>query len=75
MRTINIHEAKTHLSRILQDVERGETYLICRNGHAVADLVAHERSRRTAPDPHLSRIIIDYDPTEDMSADEWGEID
>jgi prevent-host-death family protein len=36
MRTYNVHEAKTHLSRILADVERGEEVLIARNGQPIA---------------------------------------
>ena len=27
---LNVHEAKTHLSRYLADLERGETIIICR---------------------------------------------
>lgn len=42
---MNVHEAKTTLSRLLEDVERGETVVIERNGKPVAELVAV--SRRT----------------------------
>ena len=35
---MNVHEAKTHLSRLLQDVEAGEEILICRAGKPVARL-------------------------------------
>ena len=42
MKTLNIHEAKTKLSAVLVEVaEKGETYVICRNGKPVADLVPH----------------------------------
>lgn len=37
-RTVNIHEAKTHLSRLLQDVERGQEVIIARAGHPIARL-------------------------------------
>lgn len=30
MQTVNIHEAKTHLSRLLEAVERGEEVIIAR---------------------------------------------
>ena len=40
MRTVNIHEAKTHLSRLVEQVERGEEIIIARNGTPVARLVA-----------------------------------
>ena len=43
MSTVNIHEAKTHLSRLLEQVERGEVVTIARAGKPVADLVPHAR--------------------------------
>lgn len=36
---INIHEAKTHLSQILQQAEQGEEFVIARAGRPVARLV------------------------------------
>jgi len=34
MKVLNVHEAKTRLSAVLANVEeKGEEYLICRNGH------------------------------------------
>lgn len=47
--TVNVHEAKTHLSRLLQLVERGQEVTIARAGHPIARLVparpAEERER------------------------------
>lgn len=40
MRHVNIHEAKTHLSRLIAQVEGGEEIVIGRAGHPVAKLVA-----------------------------------
>lgn len=37
-RTVNIHEAKTHLSRLLEDVRRGETVIIAKAGEPIAEL-------------------------------------
>ena len=36
--TVNIHEAKTHLSRLIEAVERGEEIVIARAGEPVATL-------------------------------------
>jgi len=36
MNTVNIHEAKTHLSAILKRVESGEVILIAKSGHPIA---------------------------------------
>ena len=74
MKTLNVHEAKTRLSAVLAEIEeKGEKYLICRNGEPVADLVPHIKKSRLAPHPVLGRIRIKYDATEPLSADEWGE--
>ena len=39
MVTVNVHEAKTNLSRLLAQVEAGEDVVIARNGKPVARLV------------------------------------
>ncbi|MFD3702838.1 type II toxin-antitoxin system Phd/YefM family antitoxin [Nocardia sp. NPDC058658] len=45
MTTVNIHEAKTHLSRLLERVSKGERIVISKAGQPIADLVPH----RSAP--------------------------
>jgi prevent-host-death family protein len=42
MKTVNVHQAKTHLSALLSDVEQGEDVVIARNGTPVARLVRVE---------------------------------
>ncbi len=50
MQTVNIHEAKTQLSRLLEAVERGEEVVIARAGKPVAVLTADRPPRnRIAP--------------------------
>jgi prevent-host-death family protein len=44
---VNIHEAKTHLSRLVERVEAGEEITIARAGRPVARLVPYRR--RTEP--------------------------
>lgn len=39
METVNVHNAKTHLSRLLERVEAGEEIVIARAGRPVARLV------------------------------------
>jgi prevent-host-death family protein len=46
MDTINIHAAKTNLSRLLERVEKGEEILIARNGMPVARLAPLESAKR-----------------------------
>jgi prevent-host-death family protein len=50
MQTVNIHEAKTHLSRFVDQAAAGEEILIARAGKPVARLVSlasTERKPRT----------------------------
>lgn len=45
MSTVGAYEAKTHLPRLLEQVERGETITITKHGREVARLVpVHQRS-------------------------------
>ena len=39
MVVVNVHEAKTHLSRLLARAEAGEEVVIARNGKPVAQLI------------------------------------
>ena len=76
MPKVNIHEAKTRLSAILLAVEeKGETFVICRNGKPLAELGPRRRTGRLTVHPVLSKIKINYDPVEDLAPDEWGEIE
>ena len=74
MQSVNVHEAKTNLSSLLAEIEKGKSFLICRNGKVVADLVPHKKRKRTRVHPLLSKIKINYNPTEVMTEDEWGEV-
>jgi prevent-host-death family protein len=51
MLKLNIHEAKTHLSRYLERVERGETVVICRRNVPIAEL------RPVTPVPQAPRPV------------------
>lgn len=46
MKQVNIHEAKTQLSRLLEDVERGERIVIARAGEPVAVLAPYRAATR-----------------------------
>ena len=43
---VNIHEAKTQLSRLIAKVEQGEEVVIARAGEPVAKLVRADRSKQ-----------------------------
>ena len=62
MKPVNVHEAKTHLSRLLQKVERGEEVVISRAGKPVAKLVGVTAGKRVlGADRGRVRIADDFD--------------
>lgn len=46
MTNLNIHEAKTHLSKYLVKVQRGEIIQICKNGKPIAQIVPMPKKKR-----------------------------
>jgi prevent-host-death family protein len=46
VKQVNIHEAKTQLSRLLEEVERGERIVIARAGEPVAILAPYKAATR-----------------------------
>ena len=47
MKQVGVYEAKTHLPRLLDEVERGETVTITRHGRPVAKIVPVGGKRRS----------------------------
>jgi len=73
MSTVTEKEAKAQLPKLLAQVEKsGQSIVICRDGKPVADLVPHRVVKRNMkPHPVMSKIKINYDPTEPLSEAEW----
>ena len=79
MTVVNMHDAKTQLSKLVDAVERGETVVIARNGKPVARLSALSGEERqwsaealaffaSPPSPELVDFEVDRDdlkPLED----------
>jgi prevent-host-death family protein len=72
---VNIHEAKTQLSRLLELVEQGEVVTIARHGKPVAELV---RARRAglplgiaSNDPLVKSGDRWWQPMTDEEAESW----
>lgn len=71
MHTVNIHEAKTHLSKLIEQVEQGESIVIARAGHPVAVLTGYQAEKRKIAPPGSMHgeawIAEDFDaPIEDL---------
>lgn len=62
-KSVGVHEAKTHLSRLLEDVAAGEEVVITRRGEEVASLVPARRSsvRRLGIDRGRFVVPEDFD--------------
>lgn len=56
MREIQASEAKTHLPRLLDAVERGESVVITRHGRAIARLVPEQERRQAEIDRAMTEI-------------------
>lgn len=66
----NIHDAKTHLSRIVARVERGEEVILSRAGHQVAKIVPLSRSaHRKGRGSLRGKLVV----TDDWDAPEVNE--
>jgi prevent-host-death family protein len=62
-KSVGVHEAKTHLSRLLEDVAAGEEVVITRRGEAVATLVPVQpaAARRFGIDEGRFAVPEDFD--------------
>ena len=62
-KSVGVHEAKTHLSRLLEDVAAGEKVVITRRGEEVASLVPIRGSsvRRLGIDRGRFAVPEDFD--------------
>ena len=75
MRVVNIHQAKTHLSKLVEEVEEGEEVIIARAGKPVARLVPLQRPRRLGLLQGRITVPDDFDaplPEEVLAAFEGG---
>ncbi len=76
MITVNVHEAKTNLSRLLARIEAGEEVVIARNGHPVARLVKYQRKAQRQFGAWAGRITVDdsfFDPLPEEELATWEE--
>lgn len=73
-RTVNILEAKTHLSRLVRSVEAGDTIAIARAGKVVAHLVPRDHREPREWGYCAGQVRIEpgaFDPMSDEELDEW----
>ena len=54
-RLVNVHQAKTHLSQLLQEVEQGQEVVIARSGVPIARLVSWQAPSQPVAAPGAMR--------------------
>lgn len=75
---VNIHEAKSQLSRLLELVAEGETVVIARHGEPVAELIPTRREGGfpfgiASEEPLVAPGDEWWQPMSDAEADDWME--
>ncbi|MCC7441887.1 MAG: type II toxin-antitoxin system Phd/YefM family antitoxin [Bdellovibrionales bacterium] len=84
MRKVTIHQAKTHLSRLLQDVRRGEEIVIAKGNEPIARLVPIRSAERRVGggdqgllrvsesffEPLPDDVLADFGPLPEVGSDE-----
>lgn len=64
--TVNIHEAKTNLSKLISFLEKGEDIIIARAGNPVAKLVSYIPSNKRVANMSKGKVIFyeDFDSSD-----------
>ncbi len=74
---VNVHEAKTHLSRLLDRAHRGEEIILAKAGVPYAKLVPYDPPAASRREPGGLRVTGDipdsvwFDPLPDDELDLW----
>ena len=74
MTTVNVREAKTHLSRLLAQVEAGQEVVIARNGLPVARLVPVKRRGKRRFGALKGRLVVSdsfFEPLPESALAAW----
>lgn len=78
MKTVTVHETKTHLSRLLAQVEKGREFTICRGTQPVARLSPVQSESASRPKVgEVTSGAIKYTkdcfaPLTDRELKDWG---
>ena len=70
MPVVNVHQAKTHLSRLLAQVEAGEEVVIARRGEPVARLVRCKSRGKRQFGAMRGQIVVDDSILDPLPEDE-----
>ena len=72
-KVVNVHEAKTHLSRLLEDVARGEEVVLAKAGKPCAKLIPFTPSEEPRKPGLIHGVLGDefFDPLPEEELASW----
>lgn len=71
---VNVHEAKTHLSRLLDRAQQGEEIILSKAGKPYARLVPYEEHAVRKPGLAKGRVTeLFFEPLPDEELESWGQ--
>lgn len=71
MAYINIHDAKTHFSRLVKQALKGEEVIIAKRGVPLVKLTPYEKPTKNRKGGQLKGILITQDNFDDPLPDEY----
>ena len=72
METFNIHEAKTHFSKLLARVNSGEEIIIAKSGKPYARLIPYKKSKKRTPGIAKGRVTeAFFEPLSEDELNKW----
>jgi prevent-host-death family protein len=69
--TVNIHQAKSQLSKLLQQALSGEEVIIAKDGNPIARLIPIDLNGSRRPDPGIDRHQVIIQPNFDDPLDDF----
>ncbi len=73
---VNVHEAKTNLSKLLNQVSEGQEIIIARSGKPVARLVAYrDKPGKRVPGSAKGKFVLSPDFNEPLPAEILAEFE
>jgi prevent-host-death family protein len=74
METVNIHEAKTHLSRLIEQAVNGEPFIIAKAGKPLVKVVALDKPKKMKRIGFMRNQISVPDDFDRMGEAEIGQL-
>jgi prevent-host-death family protein len=66
LKIVNIHEAKTHLSRLVEDAAKGESFVIAKAGKPMVKVIRLDEVEQEKPKRRLGFLVGKMEIPEDF---------